>query len=104
MAKVTIGDGKLRYKKMFKDYEIPLENIAWAYLQEEDVEAKMCCSRASFAIGRLIVIDKDGKKEIFQYEGMDEPKRLLSELQNANSNIAFGFTPENKTRFAALAS
>lgn len=104
MAKVDISNGKLLYKKMLKEHEIPLTDIAWAYLQEEDVEAKMCCSRASFAIGRLIVFDKDGKKEIFQYEGMDEPRRLLNELQNANSDIAIGFTPENKTRFAALAS
>lgn len=100
--KAQIKDNKLMFKKNFKSCEIPLENIAWAYLQEEDVETKMCCSRASFVIGRLIVFDKDGKKEIFQYEGMDEPKNLLNGLESANKTIAIGFTKENKEKFSAF--
>lgn len=100
--KAKIKDNKLTFRKNFKACEIPIENIAWAYLQSEDVEAKMCCSRASFEIGRLIVFDKDGHKEIFQYEGMDEPRSLLEGLQVANSSMAVGYTKENREKFNSL--
>lgn len=101
VAKVSIKDGKLMYKKMFKQYEMPMDSIVWAYLQQEDVQAKMCCGRPSFPIGRLIVQDGEGKREIFQYDGMDEPRRLLNEIQQANSSIAIGYTQENRARFGA---
>lgn len=99
MSKAVLKDGKLQYKKFLRTRELPVEDIAWAYLQQEDVSARMCCGRADFEIGRLIMIDRNGKREILQYEGLDEPRRLLDELHEANSTIAIGYTPENCERF-----
>lgn len=101
MTKAVVKDGKLQYKKFFRTRELPVGDIAWAYLQQEDVSARMCCGRASFEIGRLVIIDKNGKREILQYEGLDEPRRLLDDLTEANAAIAVGYTPENRERFAA---
>lgn len=43
MAKVTVTDKKLVYRKYIRACELPIENLVWAYLQQEDVSAKMCC-------------------------------------------------------------
>lgn len=101
MAKVELKDGKLVYKKMLMQKEIPAADVVWAYLQQEPVNARICCGRASFEIGRLVVIDRSGRREIFQYEGLDEPKRILDGLSAANPSMAVGYTDENRARFGA---
>lgn len=99
MAQIVIGENAVRYRKLFKQYEIPIEDIIWAYLQQEDVNATMCCGKASFPIGRLVLLNKNGQKEVFQYEGLDEPRKLLNALIEKNPRMAVGYTEENKKRF-----
>lgn len=96
---VIIADGKLKYKKWFQKHEVLLSDIEWAYLQQEQVRVSLGCCGGETSIGRLIVIKKDGEKLVFEYEGMRDPKRALEEIQEANSNIAIGYTKENRVRF-----
>ncbi len=100
LAKVV--NDKITWYYFLKKKELPLSDIAWAYLQQEDANARMCCSNASFPIGRVIVVKKDGTKEIFQYEGMEKPKDLLDSIKAANPDIAVGYTRENRERFRNL--
>lgn len=99
MAKAVIQDGVLRYKKMFQTCEVPVEDLVWAYLQQEDVGAVFCCGRMNMPIGRLIALDKDGNQHVIQYEGMDEPKALLKQLQELNLQMSVGYTDENRKKF-----
>lgn len=99
MANVCVDNGTLVYRKMFKTYRMDIKDIVWAYLQQEDASARLCCGTASFPIGRLIVFDVHGSKEIFQYEGLEEPKKLLEKLKNINSSMAVGYTDENKAKY-----
>jgi hypothetical protein len=99
MAHVVVEDNKLVYRKMFKTCSIDVNDIVWAYLQQEDASAGLCCGTASFPIGRLIVLDSHGSKEIFQYEGLEEPKDLLGKLKDANPSMAVGYTEENRARY-----
>lgn len=99
MANVTVKDGKLIYRKFMKNCELLISNIVWAYLQQEDVSAKMCCGSFNAEIGRVIVLEKNGKKEIFQFESMQEARELLEKLQGANPDMAIGYTKENRKRF-----
>lgn len=99
MAKVTVTDGKIIYRKLLRICEIPVADIVWAYLQQEDVSAKMCCGSFEAEIGRVIVVDKNGKKEVFQFESMQEARELLEKIQKANPDIAIGYTKENRERF-----
>ena len=96
-----IENGKLTWYHVLKKMELPLTDIVWAYLQQEDVNARMCCSNTNFPIGRVIVVRKDGTKEVFQYDGMEKPRQLLEELKKANPEIAVGYTKENREKFSA---
>lgn len=96
-----IEDGAIVWYSLLKKKELPVTEIVWAYLQQQDVSAKMCCSTANFPVGRLIVVKKDLTREVFEYDGMEKPKRLLKELKDANPEIAFGYSEENKRRYQA---
>ncbi len=99
MAKITVADGKVRYRKYLTVCELRIADLVWAYLQQEDVPAKMCCGSYHAEIGRVIVLERNGKKEIFQFESMQEARELLAKLQKENPDMAVGYTEENRKRF-----
>lgn len=99
MTNAVVEGNILKFKKLFKTYEIDTKNLVWGYLQQEDANARLCCGTASFTIGRLILQDDQGKKEVFQYEGLEEPKKLLEAIKASNPDIAVGYTEENRARF-----
>lgn len=99
MAKVTVSDGMIRYRKFLAVCELPVADVIWAYLQQEDVSAKMSCSSLNTEAGRVIVLERNGKKEIFQFESMQEARELLEKLQEANPDLPVGYTEENRKRF-----
>ena len=99
MAKVTVADGKILYRKFLKACELPVSELVWAYLQQEDVSAKMCCGSYNTEIGRVIVLERNGKKETFQFESMQEARELLARIQEVNPELAVGYTEANRRRF-----
>lgn len=99
MAKVTVTDGKIQYRKFLTACELPVTDLAWAYLQQEDVSAKMCCGSFNAEIGRVIVLERNGRKEVFQFESMQEARELLAKIQEANPDLPIGYTDENRKRF-----
>lgn len=99
MAKVTIEDGKIRYRRFLTSCELPVSSLVWAYLQQEDVSAKMCCGSFNAEIGRVIVVEQNGKKEVFQFESMQEARELLAKIQEVNPDLAVGYTEANRKRF-----
>lgn len=102
MNRAVVEGNKLKFKKLFKTYEIDTKNIVWGYLQQEDANARLCCGTASFPIGRLVLQDDKGKKEIFQYEGLEEPKKLMEAIKASNPDMAVGYTKENREKFEKL--
>lgn len=99
MERVTVADGKIRYWKFLAVCEILISDLVWAYLQQEDVPARICCGSFHAEIGRVIVLEKNGKKEVFQFESMQEARELLEKLKQANPEMAVGYTEENRKRF-----
>ena len=99
MAKVTVEDGKIRYRKFLSVCELPVADLVWAYLQQEDVSAKMCCGSYHGEIGRVIVRDRNGKKQIFHFERIEVARELLEKLQGVNPELAIGYTVANRIRF-----
>ncbi|MGN0298768.1 MAG: hypothetical protein ACI4C1_06255 [Lachnospiraceae bacterium] len=100
--KLKVENGTLVWKKFFQEQRLSLADVEWAYLQQESVTMKLCCGRGEAIIGRLIVVKKDGEKEVFQYEGLEKPKALLEQIHQANDQIAIGYTSENKARFGIV--
>ncbi len=104
--KVTVENGKLIYRKWIKRHELPLDDLQWAYLQMEDVSSHVCCGEYACEIGRVVVVDKNGKKEVFQFdhmgEGMKIARKLLAEIQAAKPDLAIGYTKENRAKFEPI--
>ena len=99
MAKVAVSEGMIRYRKFLTVCELPVADLVWAYLQQEDVSAKMCCGSINAEIGRVIVLERNGKKEVFQFESMQEARELLAKIQEAAPDLPVGYTEENRKRF-----
>jgi len=75
------------------------KDLVWAYLWQEDESMKMCCESFEAEIGQVIVVDRNGKKEMFQFESMQEARELLEKLQAENPDMAVGYTEENRRQF-----
>lgn len=99
MARVTVADGKILYRKRLESCEIPIADLVWAYLQQGEPTVKMCGNSMETEAGRVIVVDKNGKKEVFRFESMQEARELLARIQQANPDLAVGYTEENRRRF-----
>ena len=99
MARVTVENGRILYQRFLTICELPVADLVWAYLQQEDVSTRMCCGGFETEIGRVIVLERNGKKEIFQFESMQEARELLEKLKEAAPDLAIGYTEENRRRF-----
>lgn len=99
MAKVTVEEGQILYRRFLRLHRLPVSGLVWVYLQQEDVQAKMCCGSFNAEIGRVIVLDQEGRKEIFQFESMEEARELLEKIREAGPDLAVGYTPENRKKF-----
>ncbi len=57
------------------------------------------CGSFNAEIGRVIVLERNGKKEVFQFESMQEARELLAKIQEAAPDLPVGYTEENRKRF-----
>lgn len=96
---MKIENNTITYHKGFKKVDLSIDSIVWAYIQLEDVKASMCCGSYNSVISRLIVLDTEGNKHSFQYEGKEKAGELLEKLTAINPNFAVGYTTENREKF-----
>lgn len=96
---VAVKDGSLVYRKKLRKQELPLTDIVWAYRQQEDANAMICCGRMNLVINRIIVQDKNGVKTAFPFERVEEAKKLLDEISKAGPHICIGYTAANREKF-----
>lgn len=94
-----IIDNTLVFHKGFKKVTLSPEDIKWSYLQAEDGSGKMCCGQFNYTIYRVIVITKDDERCEFMYEDEKAAKSLLAQIGELSTDIAIGYTAENKARF-----
>lgn len=102
MAKITLKNDRIIEKKFIKTKEIPLSRIVWAYIQQEDACATLCCGRMNMAIGRIIAYEEDGTKHILVFDDIKKAETLLEKIVRSSPGIAAGFTAENRETFAHL--
>lgn len=99
MAEAVVEAGRIVYREHLRICEIWLEDLVWAYLQAEDGSARMCGGSSEEEPGRVIVVDRNGKREIFRFASMQEARELLEKIHKAKPEIAIGYTEENRARF-----
>ncbi len=103
MAKITLKNDRIIEKKFMKTKEIPLSRIVWAYIQQEDACAALCCGRLGMAvIGRIIAYESDGKKHTLLFDDVKKAEDLLKKMVLSAPGMAAGFTAENREKFSHL--
>lgn len=89
--KIKFGERELTYKRGFKWYTLPYEEIAHAYLRIEEVKGRLCCGVANFDMHFLML--KTNAGELFKLEATSQEivKQMLDELKEKNPNVSIGF-------------
>lgn len=61
LGKVRLGERCLYFTRLSGTVCLPYGEVVWAYLRQEEVNAKLCCGQANFDQFYLMVQGSDGK-------------------------------------------
>lgn len=91
-GKIRLGMHYIFWKKAFRWYVVEAERVERAYRRVEEVNAGMCCAKASFDIQKLVLKLKDGSELILLIgEGNEkEAVELYKEVQERYPGWLYG--------------
>lgn len=89
--KIRMQEQELEYKRGFKWYALPYEEIAHAYMRIEEVRGRLCCSVGNFDMHFLVVKTKAGELLKIDASSQKVVKRALEELAKRNPKIEIGY-------------
>lgn len=89
--KIKFGERELTYKRGFKWYTLPYEEIAHAYLRIEEVKGRLCCGVANFDMHFLMLKTNAGELLKLEATSQEIVKQMLDELKEKNPNVSIGF-------------
>ncbi len=92
--KIKFGEQELTYKRGFKWYTLPYEEITHAYLRIEEVKGRLCCGVANFDMHFLMLKTSAGELLKLEASSQEIVKRMLDELKEKNPNVSIGFKRE----------
>ena len=89
--RIKLQEQEVEYKKGFKWYILPYEDIVQAYLRVEEVNGKLCCGVASFDMFFLMM--KTREEELIKVEATSKElvKELLEVLKEKNAGLEMGY-------------
>ncbi|MCM1125769.1 MAG: hypothetical protein NC429_04800 [Lachnospiraceae bacterium] len=93
--KVKLGEQELSYRRGFKWYALPYEDITHAYLRIEEVRSKLCCAMANLDMHFLVLKTKKGELLKLEASSKESVKRMLDELKQKNPDVSIGFKKES---------
>lgn len=91
LGKVRLGARCLYFPKLSGVSCLPYGEIARAYLRQEEVNAKLCCGRASFDQFFLMVQGRDGTMYRGQVLNKDVGKQALAHISQADPQAEIGY-------------
>lgn len=89
--KIKFGERELTYKRGFKWYTLPYEEITHAYLRIEEVKGRLCCGVANFDMHFLMLKTSAGELLKLEATSQEIVKQMLDELKEKNPNVSIGF-------------
>ncbi len=92
--KIKFGEQELTYKRGFKWYTLPYEEITHAYLRIEEVKGRLCCGVANFDMHFLMLKTSAGELLKLEASSQEIVKRMLDEVKEKNQNVSIGFKRE----------
>jgi hypothetical protein len=89
--RIKLNDNTLEYKKGFKWYALPYDEITQAYLRVEEVQGRLCCGVANFDLYFLMLKNKENDLLKVETSSPEITKQVLEELSRKNPAIEIGY-------------
>lgn len=96
---IRIGREYLFYRGLTQVEYLPLSQIAWAYMRQEDSHITLCCGKGNLPSYYLMVMDKTGTLTKTPVEMERTVKSILKELELRGPEIVIGYSEERAAQF-----
>ena len=97
--KVAVGKKCIYYMGLMQTKYLPLSEIVWAYMRQEDCEGPMCCGRMGFSSFFLMVTTGDKKQQKTYLDDAKDVKAILALLEERNPRIESGYSKERAEKY-----
>lgn len=92
---MRLGNASLFFRKKFRIYYVPYQQITRCYRRVMLVPARMCCGKGDLAIENLVIHDQTGELAQIQLPGTKAAKLVMEELKEKLPHADFS-CPEQK--------
>ena len=97
--KVAVGEKCIYYMGLMQTKYLPLSEIVWAYMRQEDCEGTMCCGRMGFSSFFLMVTNGDKKQQKTYLDDAKDVKAILALLEERNPRMESGYSKEREVKY-----
>lgn len=102
--KVAVGKKCIYYMGFMQTKYLPISEIVWAYMRQEDCTGTLCCGRMEFSSFCLMVITGDQKQQKTYLEEAKDVKAILALLEERNPQMESGYSIERAAKYLPLSS
>lgn len=91
-GKIKLSKNVIFWKVTLRWFGVPFTDIRRVYRRVEEVNAKMCCGRASFDIQKLMLVLKDGSTLELLIGDNDryQAQNLFQAIKEAHPDLQYG--------------
>lgn len=93
MDGLQLGEDCLFFRKLFGATYLPYSQIVRAWLRQEEVKARMCCSTANFDQFYVVTDCTDGRQRRGHVADKASGQACLDHITCKNPNVSIGFSP-----------
>ena len=102
--KVAVGKKCIYYIGFMQTKYLPISEIVWAYMRQEDCTGMLCCGRMGFSSYFLMVTTKDKKQQKTYLEEAKDVKAILALLEERNPQMESGYSEERAEKYLSLST
>ena len=97
--RIAVGKQCIYYTGVLKITYVPLAEIVWAYMRQEDCSTRMCCGKVNIASFFLMVTTREGRQKKTNLERAEDVKAILELLRQRVPGIEIGYSKERAEKY-----
>ncbi len=98
-GRVLVGANYFFYSKLMEIKYIPLKDIVWSYMRQEDSNLTLCCGKGTLSTYYLMTVIASGEKKKIELETRESVLAVLERLREADPRIQIGYSEEIAAQF-----
>ncbi|MDR1620608.1 MAG: hypothetical protein LBS18_08105 [Clostridiales bacterium] len=99
---VGVGADYLYFDGLMQVEFVPMNELVWAYMRQEDSRVTLCCGKGILETCYLIIRTARGDKRKVHVERKDDLKKALALLEKNAPSVVIGYSKDNALRFEAV--